>query len=99
MERKSFIELLALTKVHIAAMIGVLTADCPIDIHAVRLNILKDSICQNCNEDDEVETSRNILLHYPAFVRLAYRLPYFLRLILAASINLWQALGAFVIHL
>ena len=61
MESKSSSELLFLSKVHIAAMIGVLTGHCPIGTHAVRLKISEDAACQRCKEEDVVETSRHFL--------------------------------------
>lgn len=69
-ERKWFIELLALSKAYIAAIIGVLTGQCLIDTHAVRLKTLEDPTCQTCYEEDVVVTYRYLLLHCPAFARL-----------------------------
>ena len=69
-DRRRSGDLLALNKVHLAAMVGVLTGHCPMGTHAVRLRILPDGSCQSCMEEGEVETSRHFLLHCPAFARL-----------------------------
>lgn len=63
-------KLFALSKVHMAAMISVLTRHCTIGTHAVILKTLTNTICQSCNEKGELETSRHFLLNSPVFVRL-----------------------------
>lgn len=45
MKRKSTIELLALSKVHLVAVVDVLTGYCPIDIHAVRIRTMLAATC------------------------------------------------------
>lgn len=70
MERKRSSELLALSKVHLAATVGVLTRHRPKGIHAVWLEILPGVSCQSCMDHGEVETSRHYLLHCLVFSRL-----------------------------
>ena len=69
-DRRRSGELLALSKVHLAAMVGVLTGHCPMGTHAVRLGVLPDASCQSCMEEGEVESSQHFLLQCPAFARL-----------------------------
>lgn len=69
-ERKRSIEPLALSKVLIAVIIGILTGYCPIGSHAVRLKILVNSTCQSSRKEQEMESTWPFLLDCPAFVRL-----------------------------
>lgn len=62
-ERRRFTELLALSNVHLAAIVGVLTA--------ARLNILTDASYRSCMQEGEVDTF--FILHCPAFARLRLR--------------------------
>lgn len=73
--------LLALSKVHMAAMIGALTGHCSIGTHVVWLKILNNATCQSCKEEDEVETSTHSILQssFRQTKAEASRLPYFLR--------------------
>lgn len=61
-ECKKSIERLALSKVHIAVMRGILTGQCSTGTHALRLIILEDATCESCIKEDEAETSRHFLL-------------------------------------
>lgn len=47
------------SKVHLVAMMRVLTGHCAIDTHAVCLKILEDENCQSCMEVGELKTSRH----------------------------------------
>lgn len=46
-QKQSFV-LLALSKVNLAAIVGVLSGDCRIATQAVLLNIFLDTLCQSC---------------------------------------------------
>lgn len=64
-ERRISSELLALSKIHLATIVVVLTGHCPIGIQTVSLKILTEASCLYCMEEGEVETSRHFLLHCP----------------------------------
>lgn len=69
-ERKMSNKLLVFSKVHLAAIGGVLTDHGVLAIQAVRLNILTDANCPSCLQKDEVETFRQFLLRFAAFIWL-----------------------------
>ena len=66
-EHRISIELLTLSKVHLAA---VLPRHCPIGVHAVRPKILSDASCQNWMKEGKLETFRQFHRHCLAFARL-----------------------------
>ena len=67
-ERRKSTDLLALSKIYLAAIVEVLTAHCPTGTHAVRQIIILHTSCQSDMKKGEVETY--FLLHYSAFARL-----------------------------
>lgn len=68
-ERKPSSEVLGISKVHLAAVVGTLTVHCQICLHEVRLNVLAGANCHSCMERSEVESTKHFHLYCPTFAR------------------------------
>lgn len=62
-----FLELLALGKIHVDALIGFLTEQRG---ESVSLKLLENTTCQSCSEEGEMGTFRRFFFNCPAYARL-----------------------------